>query len=448
MFATILLNTTFLSLAPAAVASVPAAPEFELEALIAELDERVPQLLEGMLVPGAALALIEDGVVVWERGYGLADVATGKPVTPETVFNIGSISKTIAAWGVMKLVEDGELALDAPVEDKLTRWKLPPSEFDSSQVTVRRLLSHTAGLSLHGYPGFESGDALPSVEASLDGATNGSGAVTMIYEPGTAWRYSGGGYTIAQLLVEEVTGKTFAEYMRGVFPALGMETTDYAWPDDLRKLTSTCYDQLGNATYNPRFTAQAAASLKTTAGSLARFGTLIFESPDGKPAGRGFLRPETVDLMLTPQEGSNGTYGIGYQTNEEAPGVQVFGHGGANHGWHANLKLLREERAGLVALTNGSNGYHVLSQIANICADRRRATSRWRRGGDRGVRAAQGGRARPLSLPRVRAQPLGPRPHARRRIRRCDQHSAAQRCGVPDGLEHVRQPCARSSHAC
>ena len=135
-------------------------------------------------------------------------------MTTQTGFNIDSISKTIAAWGVMKLVEEGKIDLDAPAENYITRWKLPESDFDSKKVTVRRLLSHTAGLSLHGYPGWTANDRLSTIEESLDGRNNGPGRVEMIIKPGTKWKYSGGGYTILQLIVEEVTGQKFEDYMQ------------------------------------------------------------------------------------------------------------------------------------------------------------------------------------------------------------------------------------------
>ena len=107
-------------------------------------------------------------------------------MTPTTGFNVGSISKTIAAWGVMTLVEQGRIDLDAPVATYLTRWSLPESGFDEDGVTMRRLLSHTAGLSLHGYPGWGPDELLPTLEESLSGNTNGAGAVGVI-EPGTRW---------------------------------------------------------------------------------------------------------------------------------------------------------------------------------------------------------------------------------------------------------------------
>ena len=115
-----------------------------------EIDKKIPQLLEDFSISGAAVAIIENGEVVLMKGYGYADIEKGIKVTEQTGFNIGSISNIVAAWGVMKLVQEGKLNLDAPVEKYLTRWHLPESEFDSDEVTIRRLLSHTAGLSQSG----------------------------------------------------------------------------------------------------------------------------------------------------------------------------------------------------------------------------------------------------------------------------------------------------------
>jgi len=144
---------------------------------LAELDEKIPAWLEEFIVPGAAIALIDDGKVILQKGYGYADVKNGVKVNGKTGFNTGSISKTVAAWGVMKLVEQGKIDLDSPAENYLTRWHLPETEYDVNKVTVRRLLSHTAGLSLHGYPGWSPTDTLPTIEQSLSGKTNGVGDV-------------------------------------------------------------------------------------------------------------------------------------------------------------------------------------------------------------------------------------------------------------------------------
>lgn len=313
---------------------------------------------------GVAITRVQGGKIAWSLGCGYADVESETPVTGETVFNIGSISKSVAAWGVMKLVEEGKLDLDAPVERKLTRWKLPESEFDSSAVTLRRLLSHTAGLSLHGYPGFEPGERLPTIEESLDGATNGPGGVYLVHAPGTKWQYSGGGYTIAQLLVEEVTGRAFADYMRAeVLLPLGMESSDYGWTEKIDRLAATPYDEEGKPIGGPRFTALAAAGLQTTSEDLARFA--IANMPAFAGSGKPVLHAETIALMHTPAEASP-SYGLGFQVSSEGPGgLRILGHGGSNQGWMAQLSFVPELGDAIVILTNSTNGRALHRPIAD-----------------------------------------------------------------------------------
>lgn len=344
-------------------ASNPAAAQTTSGALAARLDAHVPGYLEEFTTPGAAVALIERGAVVALRGYGSAD-DRGAPIGPRTGFNVGSISKTVTAWGVMRLVERGVLELDAPVSRYLTRWTLPASEFDADGVTVRRLLGHVAGLSLSGYPGWGPDAELPTLEASLSGATNGSGDVRLIAEPGSGWRYSGGGYTLLQLAIEEVTGRNFADYMRDeVLGPLGMTGSDFAITEAIESGSSLAFDGFGVPTPSPRFTALAAAGLHTTVQDLATFVAATVEGPGGEPPGRGVLRPETVARMIEPVPGSEGTYGLGYGI--EAPGgnLLVVGHNGANRGWHAAAWVDPATGDGFVAMTNGSNGWPVHRQI-------------------------------------------------------------------------------------
>src|SRR5512147_1645928 len=172
-----------------------------------KFDQLLPQLMEQYKVPGVAVSLVQ-GEAVWSKGYGLADKKQSVPVTADTVFQAASISKAVTSWGVMRLVENGQLELDAPVEQYLTRWHLPPSNYDPSGVTIRRLLSHSAGLSVGGYPGLSPDLKLPSLEESLSGNNGGAGEVRIVLEPGTQFSYSGGGFTLLQLIIEEVTGET------------------------------------------------------------------------------------------------------------------------------------------------------------------------------------------------------------------------------------------------
>jgi len=349
------------------------APEHPLAGFEAQLSEMVPALQEAYLVPGVAVGVIHDGEVFLKRGFGFADVGQQRPVDSNTAFNIGSISKTVAAWGVMTLVESGEIDLDAPVARYLSRWEIPPSEFDHDGVTVRRLLSHTAGLSLHGYSGFGPDDALPGIEASLSGATNGSGAVYIAHEPGSRWQYSGGGYSLAQLIVEEVSGRPFAEFMKSeVFTPLGMMESSYVWDESIDRIAATPYDGAGSSLDGPRFTAMAAAGLQTSLDDFIRFA--LANVGDDAVA----LRRETRELMFQPVAPAD-DYGLGFEV-EDRDGVSFVGHSGSNVGWMARFKFAPDLGAGIVVMTNDSNGGAIrdavacewLARVLDANCDRRR----------------------------------------------------------------------------
>ena len=336
-------------------------------------------------VPGVAIAVIRNGKVDWMHGIGFADVKSKKPVTPDTVFNVGSVSKCVAAWGIMQLVENGQVELDAPISKSLTKWTLPPSKFDAAGVTLRRILSHTAGLSLHGYPGFAQGEKLPTLEQSLSGATNGGGDVRIAHEPGSKWQYSGGGYTLAQLMLEEKTGQEFSSYMKEeVFGPLGMTSSDYSWTPEIIENSATPYDKNGQAIQSRRFAALAAAGLQTTVRDLARFGVASLAEDDESTGGA--LRRETVELMREivphkdgplmtetksywtrllgelPFRKKRRSSGLGY-LHMEFGGIKAIGHTGTNIGWEAALVLRPSTGDGLVLLSNSSNGKQVIANV-------------------------------------------------------------------------------------
>ncbi|WCL52915.1 serine hydrolase domain-containing protein [Gimibacter soli] len=223
--------------------------------------------------PGSfAMILIEDGEIA-----GSQYVSRGAEVGPESRFQVASLSKWVTAWGVMKLVQDGRIDLDAPVSTYLTRWQLPDGPFDENGVTVRRLLSHTAGLGDGlGYQGFGDGEAVQTLEESLtraaDASPNAEGSTAVTAPPGEAWKYSGGGYTLLQLVIEEVTGQSFAAYMQqAVFAPLGMVDTSFDHDEASRGALAGNYALDGSAEPFRRYTAMAAAALFTSAGDMARF---------------------------------------------------------------------------------------------------------------------------------------------------------------------------------
>jgi CubicO group peptidase (beta-lactamase class C family) len=313
------------------------------------------QALAGSTAPGLAVALVHQGRLAWAEGFGLADRATGEPVTVRTRFQAASLSKPVTAWGVLRLVEQGRIGLDEPVVGHLRRWRPPPSPFDSGGITVRRLLSHTAGLSVHGFRGQPPQEPPPSIAASLSGAAGGSFPVELLAAPGRRWLYSGGGYSVLQLLVEELTGRPFAAFMRTqVLQPLGMTASGFRWRRGAA--AARPHDRRGALGPDFAFAEQAAAGLVTTAPDLARFVAAALPGPRGEPPGRGVLRPATVRLALTAAPATDGRWGLGYGLGLLPGGDLLAYHEGANLGWRAGLALLPDRRAGIVALANGDDG--------------------------------------------------------------------------------------------
>ena len=341
-----------------------------LDVLTRQLDQRMPVLLSRYDVPGAAVALVHNGEVVWSQGYGVADEARNIPVRSETVFQAASISKAVTAWGVMRLVERGQLDLDAPADRYLTRWHLPPSQYDPGGVTIRRLLSHTAGISTHIPRGFDIGQPLPSLEDSLSGRA-GSGAVQLSMQPGAQHSYTGGGYTLLQLIIEEVTGQPFASYMQQeVLNPLGMFHSGFEWRADLRPATAVGYARDGNAYPNVLRAEQAAAGLFTTAPDLARFMAAGMVGSNGEPPGRGVLSPASVDLMFTPIAQVRGldalttsAAGLGHFIEALPDGTILVSHAGTNWGWQLIFVSLPERGDGIVVLTNGTRGIALYAEV-------------------------------------------------------------------------------------
>jgi CubicO group peptidase (beta-lactamase class C family) len=328
------------------------------------VDSLVPHALAEFLVPGAAVALIRGGTVVWMRGYGFADRASGRHVTPQTTFNIGSMSKSVTSWGALHLVEEGRLELDRPVDSYLTRWHLPTSQYDNAGVTVRRLLSHTAGTSLPSVTPFRSSAAVPSLEDLLTGSVTGSGGVRVILPPGTKFQYSGGGYDVLQLLVEERSGRAFGAYMRSaVLQPLRMTHSAFGWPPEIAAAAATPYNSLGQPAAPERFTEVAAAGLQTTVADFARLAAAELAGPKGERPGRGVLSPDLVRLMHTPTPPSK-EWGLGHEVlRDSATGLTFVGHNGANTGFRAIFQVAPATGDGLVVLTNSSNGFPVLQRV-------------------------------------------------------------------------------------
>jgi CubicO group peptidase (beta-lactamase class C family) len=336
-----------------------------LAALGAKLGGLIPGLLRQHGVPGLAVAVAHRGDVVWSGGYGLADRATGRPVTADTLFNVGSVSKVATAWAVLTLVEHRRVDLDAPVDRYLRRWHLPDSGFDRGAVTTRRVLGHTAGLSVRGYHGVSRpSDRLPALVESLGGYEGSDGPLRVIARPGSSYRYSSGGFTLLQLLVEDVSGTPFADFVRSrVFEPLGMSHSTYAFRPEA---TATPYGADGRAWPHYQFAEKGSGGLYTTAGDLARLVAAAMPGPRVEPAGRGVLGPEGVRLLVTPAAESQEVHSLGYQILPRPGLPPLLTFRGSNEGWRALVLALADRGDGLVILANSDLGPRVMGDV--VCA--------------------------------------------------------------------------------
>ena len=348
--------------------SIP--PTEDVEGFAKHADQFLKEILNETMTQGAAFALVSKGKPVMLNGYGYADAAAKTKINKDTVFNIGSISKTVATWGVMHLVEQGRIDLDKPYTTYIKSWRLPDSEFDDRGVTVRRLLSHTAGLSVHGYPGFYPEDPRPSVKESLNGNAEGRGAtdsVKIIMEPGTKWKYSGGGYTILQLMIEEISGQSFEDYMQQhIFKPLGMKHSSYVLPNHVDAKIAKAYGRIGQEIPLRRFTAQAAASLKVSLDDFVRFTRANIPVAQGGTGGGGVLSEKTIRSMWVAPPNSP-EYALGYSIRK-AGEKTIYGHGGDNYGWHAMLRVIPETGDAIILFTNSDNGPYMRGSIGCLWA--------------------------------------------------------------------------------
>ncbi len=341
-----------------------------VEQFVEDIDKKIPQILEDFSIPGAALAIIENGKIVLQKGYGFADIEKGVKVDLQTGFNVGSISKPVAAWGVMKLVHEGKIDLDSPVEKYLTRWHLPASEFDSDEVTIRRLLSHTAGLSLPSVSAGLSYDNLPTIEAWLSGKNDGLGPVEIIREPGTQWEYSGGGFGLLQLIIEEVSGQKFEDFMQShIIDPLGMTNSSFKIDEEILAQSATPYDRFGKPTDFELFTVQAAAGFQTTLEDFIRFAFASLPQHKDHQKYNSVLPVETVRQMMEPAPNSTiggWKYGLGYQSVHMNDSRVFIGHSGSNIGWEASFRIDAATQTGFIILTNGGAGGNLCNPM--FCA--------------------------------------------------------------------------------
>jgi CubicO group peptidase (beta-lactamase class C family) len=317
-------------------------------------------------VQGVSIAVVKNYQIEWARGYGWADSAEQRPVTTSTLFQAGSISKSLNAVGVLKLVQDGKLDLYTDINTYLKSWKFP---YDSlargKKITIANLLSHSAGLNVHGFGGYEKGDSIPSLVQILNGSRPAnSPPVRSQFAPSLKFQYSGGGTVISQLIVQDITQMPYDRFMwRNVLKPMGMTNSSYTQPPakgNLQK-SATAYDDHGKEIRGKYhiYPEQAAAGLWTTPTDLAKYIIETQLSLQGKS--NKVLNQQLTRLRLTPYVDSAIALGVFINTRG---GQRYFGHGGQDRGFVARFWGSFENGNGVVVMCNSDNG-DILEEIIN-----------------------------------------------------------------------------------
>ena len=319
-------------------------------------------------VPGVSLAVINDYQIEWVKGYGVLDKDSNEPVSPETIFQTGSIAKSVVSVAALNHSAQGFFDLDTDVNDYLTSWTVPVNSFMAEEkVTLRRLLGHQAGVTVHGYRGYSQGETIPNLQQILDGAPPAnSPPVRVDIVPGSMFRYSGGGYVIVQQLLEDITQAPFPIIMEN--SVLGpwemkASTFESPLPERYWARAATGHREDGQPIPGGWHTYPemgSGASMWSTPGDMAHFAINVMLAYQGQP--NSVLSKEMAFQMLSPdQEG----HGLGVYVGDDGGDLFYFFHDGANDGYKSYLVAYLERGQGVIIMTNGDNGGALGREILN-----------------------------------------------------------------------------------
>jgi len=322
-------------------------------------------------VPGVAVGIIENGEVVWAKGYGTSLKGSGIKVDADTVFSVGSVSKMINAALILRLAAEKKVDLDTDVNTYLKSWKVPENHFTKvKKVTLRSILSHTAGFNQHGFDDYLPGEALPNALETLNGegpAKNGS--VRLVLTPGEEMRYSGGGITVSQVLIEDVTGLSYNDAAKKyVFEPLKMSRSTFVnpLPEDYVNVAKS-HDEFGKPVALPRgweaMPEMAASGLWTNVVDVSQFIIALMKSLNSDT---GFLPPVLANDMMTRVE--NSWHGLGPRLNGSGE-TWVFHHGGANESYRAWVEGHPKNNSGIVIFTNETDGHWIHKKMRKSAED-------------------------------------------------------------------------------
>ncbi|MFC1733023.1 serine hydrolase domain-containing protein [candidate division KSB1 bacterium] len=331
------------------------------------LDRSLEGRMEYYDVPGVSIAVINNFEIEWAEGFGILDKESGAPVTGRTLFQAASISKPVAAMAALKLAQDGRIGLSDNINNYLKTWKLPENEHTADRpVTLSHLLSHSGGTTVHGFRGYEPSEEIPTLRQVLNGESPAnSDPVRVDMPPGTRYRYSGGGVTIMQVALMDITGRPFPGIAREyVLQPLGMlhSTYDQPLPSGLVQFAASGYRSNGREVEGKRhiYPEMAAAGLWTTPSDLAKFAIEVQLSIKGES--NRVLSREMAERMVTAF--ADTVYGLGFSLTQKG----YFGHSGSNEGFKCNLIAHLENGYGAVVMTNGDRGSLLIREILQAIA--------------------------------------------------------------------------------
>ncbi len=339
----------------------PAYRETGTEPIYLDLNERMKDLN----VQGLSIVTYVDGELHWAMLEGFQNTEKSIPLSRESLFQAASISKPLAGIAVLRLVQEGKLDLDVDVNEYLTSWTLPSSEYtEVEKVTLRRLLTHTAGVTVHGFPGYANGTEMASSIEVLNGEGN-TPKIEVDTIPGSMWRYSGGGYVIIQTVIEDVTGMSFSAYMDGyILPELGMNNSTFSQP--LKEV----YESRASLAYHGNgmvyeggwhnYPEVAPAGLWTTSEDLAKYINFVHEVHTGKRESE-FLSKTLIDEMLTPMD-EKSMWGLGPALEYQGDTLRMQ-HGGKNAGFSNVFLAYPQYGAAAVVMTNSDNGRILMREV-------------------------------------------------------------------------------------
>lgn len=319
-------------------------------------------------IPGVSIAVIKDYKVHWVKSYGVADKNLKTPVTTDTLFQAGSISKSVTAYAALKLVEQKSLSLDSPVNQQLSDWKIPENEFTKkTPVTLKHLLSHSAGLNVHGFIGHQKGTDIPTIKQILNGLKPAdTDAIRVVAQPGKQFKYSGGGYTVIQKLMTDVTNMTFPNIMNKlIVQPLKMTNSSFQQSHlpEVEDMYATGYLSNGKAVVGKTYIFPGAAELSTTAEDLAKF-TIDIQLAIKSDSSQVLSKP-MVNIMLTPVVRE--FYGLGFELVNKKE-QNYFLHTGRVPGFLATLVAHKEKGFGLVIMLNSEKITPFMQELTNSVA--------------------------------------------------------------------------------